>query len=438
MPFHARTQRYAHITAHRRCGKTVACVRDTEKRALQCDHPYPKYAYIAPLLKQAKRNVWNYIKEGYYPLRQYGAKLHETELHVTYPNGARFQVFGANDPDNLRGDYLDGAIVDEFAFMNPDILTDIIMPMLADRGGWLVLIGSPNGRNQFYNMRRYALEHQDEWFTTLLKASETGALAKSELARMRAMMTEARYLREFECSFDVVGSKQLISAQDIEMALAREPRTSGLRAIGADPARRGEDHFAIVGRIGSLIRAKRYSGLESIQGAAMIYEMMQEVRPAGVFIDEVGIGAGVVDQLRVMPYFGQVGIYGVNYSHKARDDQRFRDLKAECWWLLREWIRRFASLKGDVPAQLIEDLMTPEYDFNLKGQVVIESKEEIKDRGLPSPDYGDALSNTFAVPLMAEEEAPLGYMQRKLIAQTELATEPDDPFASLNDMLHPE
>lgn len=433
VPFHRRTQRFSHITAHRRCGKTVACVRDTEKRALTCELPDPKFAYIAPQLKQAKRNVWGYIKQGYYALRQYGAKAHESELHVTYPNGAKFQLFGANDPDSMRGDYLDGVIIDEFAFMKPEVWFDIILPMLSDRGGWAVFIGSPNGRNAFYEMRRYALEHQDEWFVDLLRASETHALPEKELLRAREMMTEARYLREYECSFDVEGSAQLFSAADIEAAMKRAPTTRGLRALGIDPARFGDDHTALVARVGSQLITKRYSGLDIPQVAGQGHMMMQDIRPHGVFVDETGLGAGVVDTLRMMPYVGHVGIYGINYSGKPRDDVRFRDLKAECWWTMRDWIRRHGSLQG-VDQRVIDDLLTPEYDFNLKGQVFIESKDDIKERGLPSPDYGDALANTFGVPLFAnDDEMPLPWLQRR--QGNELAAEPVNPFEELNETL---
>lgn len=431
-PYHRRTQRFAHITAHRRCGKTVAAVRDMEKRALVCDLPDAKYAYIAPQLKQAKRNAWGYIKQGYYQLKPFGARIHESELHHTLPNGAKLQIFGANEPDALRGDYLDGVIIDEFATMPKadELWQDIILPMLSDRGGWATFIGSANGRNAFYNMRQYALAHQDEWFVDTLRVSETHAIPLKELQRLQEMMTDARYQREYECSFDVEGSKQLISAADISAALRRPPSTRGVRALGVDPARFGDDWAAFVGRLGSRLVAKRYSdtSIPTVTGHA--YSMMQEFLPQAVFVDEVGLGGGVVDALRLLPYAGHVGIFGVNYQHKARDDIQFKDLKAQCAWDMREWVRRHGSLI-DVPQQLIDELQIPEYDFDLKGRVVIESKDDIRERGLPSPDYFDALANTFAFPLMAtDSDVELGYLKRP--GRDELAAAPDDPFESLH------
>mgnify|MGYP001810460395 FL=1 len=115
LPFHYRAQRWASLVVHRRAGKTVATVNDTIRRALTNDRqwPPPRYAYIAPYYKQAKRVAWGYAK--YFSQVIPGVEFNESDLEVRYPTGATLRLFGADNPDALRGEYLDGAACDEFA-----------------------------------------------------------------------------------------------------------------------------------------------------------------------------------------------------------------------------------------------------------------------------------------------------------------------------------
>jgi hypothetical protein len=199
-PFHTRKQRFGCIVAHRRAGKTVASILDLIDAALRCDKPDPRFAYIAPYYAQAKDVVWAYVKRftGQIP----GAQINESELRVDFPhNGARLRLYGADNYDRLRGIYLDGVVLDEFADQPPQAWREVIRPALADRQGWAVFIGTPKGRNAFYDVYQSALT-SDEWFALKLKASETGLVEQSELDAMRAQMTANEYNREMECDFD--------------------------------------------------------------------------------------------------------------------------------------------------------------------------------------------------------------------------------------------
>lgn len=198
MPYHERTQRWAVLVAHRRAGKTVACVNDLIKRAITCPIPRARYAYVAPFLSQAKEVAWEYIKLFAAPLI---AEKNESELWVELVNGARIRVHGADNPDRLRGAYLDGVILDEYADMRPGVWGEIIRPMLADRLGWATFIGTPKGKNDFWLVYEGSKSRPD-WFTVMLKASETGLLQEGELIDAAQDMTPEQYAQEFECSFD--------------------------------------------------------------------------------------------------------------------------------------------------------------------------------------------------------------------------------------------
>lgn len=202
LPFHNRTQRWASLNVHRRAGKTVATVNDTIKRALTNERawPPPRYAYIAPYYKQAKRVAWGYAK--YFSLAVPGVEFNESDLEVRYPTGASVRLFGADNPDALRGDYLDGAACDEFADWAPSVFPLVIRPMLADFSGWATFIGTPKGHNEFCIQHREAEADPSRWYAMTLRASESGLISAQELADARAGMTDEQYEQEFECSFE--------------------------------------------------------------------------------------------------------------------------------------------------------------------------------------------------------------------------------------------
>lgn len=199
LPFHERKQRWAVMVAHRRAGKTVACINDLIRAALSDGKPDGRYAYIAPQFNQAKDVAWMYLRRfcGVIP----GAEFNESELRVELPNGSRIRLYGADNPDRLRGIYLDGVVLDEYADMRPSVWGEIVRPLLTDRQGWAVFIGTPKGRNAFWSVWDQAASN-DRWFRLMLRASEAGILPADELSDAQGDMTPEQYAQEFECSFE--------------------------------------------------------------------------------------------------------------------------------------------------------------------------------------------------------------------------------------------
>lgn len=186
------------MVAHRRAGKTVACINDLIRRAFTDDKENGRYAYIAPYHSQAKSIAWDYLLRYTQDAR---VSANASELWVELINGARIRLFGADNPDALRGLYLDGVILDEYADMRPRVWGEIIRPLLADREGWAVFIGTPKGHNSFYEVWKQA-QKLDNWFSTSIKASESGLLKLAELEDAARGMTDDQYEQEFECSFE--------------------------------------------------------------------------------------------------------------------------------------------------------------------------------------------------------------------------------------------
>jgi phage terminase large subunit len=204
-PFHNRQQRWAIVVAHRRCGKTVACINDIIKRAVQCKLPNPRYAYLAPTYAQAKEVAWTYLKQYAEPIL---ADVHESELRVELINGARIRLHGADNPDRLRGIYLDGIVLDEYATMKPSVWGEIIRPALSDRQGWATFIGTPKGRTGLWDIWEEARKDPERWFRLMLKVSETQIIPEAELRDARRTMTDEQFEQEYECSFEaaVIGA----------------------------------------------------------------------------------------------------------------------------------------------------------------------------------------------------------------------------------------
>ena len=198
LPFHNRKERWAVAVAHRRCGKTVACVNDLIKRALTEGKSDGQYAYICPFLTQAKSVAWLYLLRFTENVR---VKANASELWVELVTGARIRLFGADNAEALRGMFLDGIVLDEFADMKPRVWGEVIRPLLADRQGWATFIGTPKGKNSFWDIYDAAKTNQN-WHVTTLKASETKLLPDEELKDAQSMMSDDQYLQEFECSFE--------------------------------------------------------------------------------------------------------------------------------------------------------------------------------------------------------------------------------------------
>jgi phage terminase large subunit len=232
--FHDRTQRWACIVAHRRAGKTVACLNELQRAALLCPRERPRFAYIAPYLKQAKSVAWDYMLHYSAPIP--GIEVNHSELKVTYPNGGQVRLYGADNADGMRGLYFDGVVLDEPADFDPRVWPEILRPALSDRLGWAVFIGTPKGHNGFYEIREIARTDPD-WLHIELKASETGLLPADELAAARKLMTEDQYNQEFECSFDaaIVGAYYGILMREAEEAkrITRVPHSPDLQVYTA-------------------------------------------------------------------------------------------------------------------------------------------------------------------------------------------------------------
>jgi hypothetical protein len=190
--------RFSVLVLHRRAGKTVMCINHMIRAALTSPQTNARYAFVAPTFKQGKATAWDYIKT--YAGKIPGTKFNESELRCDLPNGSRITILGGENDQGIRGIFLDGCVLDESQNINPNLFPEIIRPALADRKGWCVFIGTPKGRNYFYELHQKAKSDKD-WYTCVFRASQTKILDDGELRAAQSVMSEDLYDQEFECSF---------------------------------------------------------------------------------------------------------------------------------------------------------------------------------------------------------------------------------------------
>ena len=208
---HKSLKRFNVLVLHRRAGKTVFSINEMIDRGLRNPLRNPQYAYVAPTYKQAKMIAWDYFR--YHTEEIPGQEENKSELTVfinrpaPFNDRIKFILLGADNPDSLRGIYLDGAVLDEFAQCDPIIWGEILRPALSDRLGWAIFIGTPKGKNHFYDRYKKALE-QASWFVKVVKAHTSGIIPKAELAEMQADMNVEEYQQEMLCDWTaaVLGS----------------------------------------------------------------------------------------------------------------------------------------------------------------------------------------------------------------------------------------
>ena len=393
------THRFAVLVAHRRMGKTVLSVNHLIKRAIVDAKERGFYAYIAPFRNQAEQIAWGYLKHYTAPIPM--CKVNEQKLSITLPNGVTIRIYGADNPDALRGAYFDGVVLDEVAQMKPEVWGEILRPALADRKGWAVFIGTPKGINLFSQMYDKALERMaagdPEWIAMLYSVDRTHVIPDNELQALKLEMSENEFRQEFKCDFNAAADNVLISIDTVRAAACRQYRehdyAASPRILGVDVARFGSDASVIFKRQGvvswppTVIRK-----LDNMALADQVAIQIREWQPDAVFID-IGNGSGVVDRLRQLRFdVTEVAFAG------ASSDPHYANKRMAMWAEMAKWLQDGGAIPPDTMLQA--DLSAPTYGYTTgKGLKILESKDKIKERIGRSTDLADALALTFAAPV---------------------------------------
>lgn len=395
----SRLKRFSVVIVHRQGGKTELAIAKLVDAALRATRPLSRYGYVAPLLKQAKGIAWDRLKA--YARKVPGTVINESELSVEFLNGARVRLFGADNPDSLRGLVFDGLVVDEVAQMALQVWGEILLPTLAERNGWALFIGTPKGINLLSTLYYKALE-DIVWFAARYNCFETQALTPDAIAQIQAESTDAQFRQEMLCDFAAVSDNVLIPLDAAIEASKRKLRVNQFdfapKILGVDVAWDGGDRSVIIPRQGlASFRPRIERGLPEKAFSARVAAAITTWKPHAVFVDTTGgYGGEVVSRLRDLGHTVQ----DVIFSWKA-SDERFMNIRAEMWFKMADWIRNGAAIPP-IP-ELLSELCAPTYDNdNATNRLRLESKADVRARIGASVDIADALALTFAFPVGTE------------------------------------
>lgn len=213
---HDNVKRHNILVFHRRAGKTVVAVNEIIDKAIHFDKKCPltgkplmnpQFAFVATTRAQVENIAWQYFKDYLKDIP--GIKFNEQKLRATFPHPrgkCTIYLFGAENFDAMRGIYLDGYVLDEYADMHPDVRDKVLLPTLSDRRGWEIIIGTPKGENAFKTLYDYAQDNRDVWYSGLMNVEQTKILPDDELKMLKATMSDEAYRQEYLCDFNAAPS----------------------------------------------------------------------------------------------------------------------------------------------------------------------------------------------------------------------------------------
>jgi len=248
------------------------------------------------------------------------------------------------------------------------------------------------------------------WQTRVIDARDVEGTDKNLYQRIIDEYGPDSYQASVEVygNFPSEGDDQFIGSTLVDDAMKRTPARDATApiVIGVDPARFGADATVIAVRQGrDILELRRHRGADTMEVAGHVIDAIEEFKPALVCIDEGGLGAGVVDRLKEQRY----KIRGVNFGNKAKNQTMWGNKRAEMWGAMRDWLKT-----GHIPTDrfLKTDLISPRTKPDSKGTLFLESKKDMKARGLASPDAADAIAVTFAFPV-ASTDPRLGRVDKR-------------------------
>lgn len=390
-------------------------------------HPHSTVITTAPTDRQVKGILWKEIRLGHQRARRpLGGELLKQELKIADDWWAWGFTAPDYDPDRFQGFHsiYTLVIVDEASGVSDDIYDAIDGVLTADESR-LLMIGNPtNPSGRFAKafktpgIAKVSISAFDTPNFTTFGITEsdiiagtwqekiTGPLPRPYLVTPRWVADRyqrwgpgsAMYVAKVKAQFPAAGTDTLIPLHWIEAAVARTLPPSAPSELGVDVARYGSDETVVMHRAGPVVRTVLVMPMsDTMEVAGRVIQLRRELGARVAKVDAVGLGAGVFDRIAELDREAKRydAVEEMQSGARAEDPERFANTRAEWYWGLR---KRFEE--GDIDLEddevLVQQLADLKYKVNSRGQTIIESKEDMKRRGLSSPDRADTLMLTFA------------------------------------------
>ncbi|MEM8615318.1 MAG: terminase [Pseudomonadota bacterium] len=356
---------------------------------------------------------------------------------VEHPTSWRidFIPWSENNPESFAGLHNMGrrilVIVDE-ASQVADIIWETLRGALTDEHTEIIFLVFGNPTRNTGEFRMCFGRNRKRWVTRQIDSRDVPGTNKALIAQwIEDYGEDSDFVRvRVRGVFPRAGDMQLIASDVVEDARARscEPLENEPIVLGVDVARGGDDQSVVAirqGRDSASRPWRRYNMRDTMALASEVAQLAHLYRADAIFVDATGIGAGVYDRLAQLSLPAHCQVYEINFGQRAdaqwlTDGIRAANKRAEMWWNMAEWLKR-----GAIPdeQQVEDDLIGVEYGYNRDSAVQLEKKEDMKKRGLSSPDNGDALALTFAYQVAPKQaEADAHDWKRRHVARSRDAT----------------
>ena len=305
----------------------------------------------------------------------------------------------ADKPEALQGFHSDNLLilVDEASGV-PDIIFEVGQGALSSVHAFVILTGNPTRTTGFFFETHNRL--RERWATMAVNGEEVPLVSKQFIDDIShqygrdSNVYKVRVQGEFPTSED----DAVIPLELCESALIRNVEVYGVVRWGVDVARFGDDRTVLVKRRenGTTEKHKAWSGTDTMQTAGRIYAEYLDTpvadKPEQIFVDVIGIGAGVADRLAELG----LPIVPVNVAESSSYNEQYNRLRDELWFLARKALEKLDFSLADDDT-LVAELSLPKYKFTSSGKLQVESKDDLKKRYPRSPDVADAFCLTFGM-----------------------------------------
>lgn len=299
------------------------------------------------------------------------------------------------NPEALQGFHAENLlfIIDEASGI-PEQVFQVAEGALSTDGAFVLMAANPTRMEGYFYDSHHKM--RERWAALHWNGEDSPLVSQDYVSDMRAKYGESSAIYRIRVRGEFAGNPDGVIPLDlIEGACGRDIKPSGPIRWGLDVARFGEDRTALCKRNGNTMPdpIKYWTGKDTMQVAGLLkleYEGAR-VKPECIYIDVIGIGAGVVDRAKELG----LPVVGINVAESPAVQERYERLRDELWFRAREWFEgRDVSITQD--DALIAELTLPAYAIRSNGKLKVESKDEMKKRGVTSPDLADAFCLTFA------------------------------------------
>jgi len=373
--------------------------------------PFPKIPCTAPSAHQLKDVLWSEISKWYRKSKFFNEdnpknNLFEVQSDKVFNKEHKGKEWFAvartanvKDSPEAQSKTLDGFHSDYMMFV-VDEADGIPQPVfisfdstLTQLCNFVLMLFNPTKRNG------YAVEsHQErrkDWVCLNWNAEESEIVSKNQIERYSKYGLDSNAYRIYVKGLPPLADANALIPWDWAMAAARrevEPDKTLPIIFGVDPARFGTDKSIILIKQGNVVlEILEFTKINTMELTGWVCDAISDYEPEGVFVDVIGIGSGVYDRLKELKH----RVYPVNVANKSLHIKKFKRVRDELWWNLRQ---RFEDGTIKIPEnddELISQLSSVKYCHESDGTIKVEGKPEMRKRGLSSPDKADALALAF-------------------------------------------